>query len=393
VTTYTITNLHAGHTYYIAATAYNTAGNESAFSDEVHISFPANLVPVAENGTLITMQNAHANSVLRASDQNGHALTYRIASNGHKGSAVIINPNIGSYTYIPNHNSTGTDTFTFVANNGSGDSKEATIKVTITPNSSTAYEIAKDRSISRWTVIDKKPSGGVVRNVYDKKHRSRVIELKGNGTKNAYRLRNADGSKWHDSTKLVLQWSMSYSEPFKLYVDVQTTAGQRFITYTSATADRLGNGRYLYFGIGSGAILGQWHTFTRDLQADIERAQPDVRVVEVNGILIRGNLRIDDIKLLEHLPCVDSDADGICDDDEVYVYGTDPLKDDSSDCGISDGYTLDYLGPHWNADADGDGTINLLDDDMDNDGFPDGYEIAHGSDPVNNQSTPPPPGG
>src|SRR5215510_1981189 len=36
-TTYTVTNVSAGQTYYFAVTAYDTAGTESAFSNEVSV--------------------------------------------------------------------------------------------------------------------------------------------------------------------------------------------------------------------------------------------------------------------------------------------------------------------------------------------------------------------
>ena len=45
-TTYTVTNLSAGQTYYFALKAYNTAGRESAFSREVSITLPAAPQPV-----------------------------------------------------------------------------------------------------------------------------------------------------------------------------------------------------------------------------------------------------------------------------------------------------------------------------------------------------------
>ena len=34
-TTYTISNLHSGHTYYLAVTVYDTSGNESGYSNEI----------------------------------------------------------------------------------------------------------------------------------------------------------------------------------------------------------------------------------------------------------------------------------------------------------------------------------------------------------------------
>ena len=54
-------------------------------------------------------------------------------ANGAKGSAVITNPATGAYTYTPNANATGSDTFTFRVNDGTTDSNIATVTVTITP--------------------------------------------------------------------------------------------------------------------------------------------------------------------------------------------------------------------------------------------------------------------
>src|SRR5262247_398781 len=39
-TTYTVTNLPAGQTYYFAATAYDSAGTESDLSNEVSVTLP-----------------------------------------------------------------------------------------------------------------------------------------------------------------------------------------------------------------------------------------------------------------------------------------------------------------------------------------------------------------
>ena len=58
---------------------------------------------------------------------------------------------------------------------------------------------------------------------------------------------------------------------------------------------------------------------------------------------------------------VDSDSDGISDDDETSVYGTNPYNDDTDGDGIKDGAELQLWGSNWNKDDDGDGIINLLD--------------------------------
>ena len=45
----------------------------------------------------------------------------------------------------------------------------------------------------------------------------------------------------------------------------------------------------MFYGLGTGARDGQWHTFVRDLQTDLDAAQPGVIINEVNSFLIRGN--------------------------------------------------------------------------------------------------------
>ena len=68
--------------------------------------------------------------------------------------------------------------------------------------------------------------------------------------------------------------------------------------------------------------------------------------------------------------CEDSDGDGISDPGEGAV-GSDPQDADSDDDGVPDG---SELAP--NLDSDGDGAINALDPDSDNDGLFDGTELG-----------------
>jgi hypothetical protein len=49
--------------------------------------------------------------------------------------------------------------------------------------------------------------------------------------------------------------------------------------------------------LGSDAGDGRWRTYIRDLQSDVDEAQPGIRILEVNGFLIRGSGRVDDIEL------------------------------------------------------------------------------------------------
>ena len=85
---------------------------------------------------------------------------------------------------------------------------------------------------------------------------------------------------------------------------------------------------------------------------------------------------------------VDSDGDGILDNDELDIYGTDPDQMDTDGDGINDGEELKYWGNKWNLDYDSDGMFNLLDTDSDGDGISDGDEIDSGYDPSDGGSTP-----
>ncbi len=93
---------------------------------------PVNDAPVAQDGTLTAVKNTPKDGVLMASDVDvGDTLTYSIVGDGALGQAVVTDAATGAYTYTPNPDVTGTDSFTFIANDGLEDSNIATVTVTI----------------------------------------------------------------------------------------------------------------------------------------------------------------------------------------------------------------------------------------------------------------------
>jgi fibronectin type 3 domain-containing protein len=81
VTTYTVTGLADGQTYYFAATAYNASGSESGYSNQVTFSASSANSPPSTPSTPTGPSSASVNSTVTfstsASDSNNDTLTYR----------------------------------------------------------------------------------------------------------------------------------------------------------------------------------------------------------------------------------------------------------------------------------------------------------------------------
>jgi putative surface-exposed virulence protein len=165
----------------------------------------------------------------------------------------------------------------------------------------TVYSNAGSGSIDGWDVFDADPGGALISNVYDDERESNVIELAGSGLNNGYRLRSSTFSNWQNGSQFVIAWSMNCAEDFVIYVEVKTTAGTQYLQYEPLDVDYLGTKSPVRFGVGSGAKDEEWHTFVRDLLADLKRAQPTVSILQVNSFSIRGSGRVDDIKLRQTL--------------------------------------------------------------------------------------------
>lgn len=104
---------------------YDEAGNITL------VTAQGNHPPVAQDGTISTNEDTPVSAILSGSDADGDPLTFSIVTNGTIGSAVITNPATGAFTYTPNLNKVGADSFTFRVSDGKQQSNLATVKVTI----------------------------------------------------------------------------------------------------------------------------------------------------------------------------------------------------------------------------------------------------------------------
>jgi hypothetical protein len=251
------------------------------------------------------------------------------------------------------------------------------------------YEDGENGDIAGWDVYDNDPEGASISNIQNPDGNGRVIQLSGTGTANGFRFRNPDGSWLNNGGHRILEWHMNFSENVIVYVAVQTAQGFRYLTYTTADHDSLGEGNYIYHGLSSLASDGAWHTFARDLEHDLQEAQPGNTLEAILGVLVRGSGLIDDIATANELPVeLDNDGDGLTDKDEMTLYGSSPYLVDTDGDSLEDAVELTLWGERWNHDPDGDGVVNLLDFDADNDGIHDGLEVRLGTDPADAADVP-----
>ena len=159
------------------------------------------------------------------------------------------------------------------------------------------YEGGEDGTIGGWDVPDADPPGAQIANVYDEDRQGNVIELTGSKTLNRFRLLSDHFTRWGNTKDFVVEWNMKYSEPYVVLLEVRTTAGKRFLSYLPSNDDLPGSEQFVRFGVGDSTKDGRWHRIVRNLQNDIEKAQPGVKITSVDSFSIRGSGRVDDITL------------------------------------------------------------------------------------------------
>ena len=89
----------------------------------------ANDPPVAQDGSASGTEDTPINGTLVATDVDSESLTYRLGTQAAHGT-VVVNAD-GSFSYTPAQDFNGTDSFTFLANDGAVNSNTATVSLAI----------------------------------------------------------------------------------------------------------------------------------------------------------------------------------------------------------------------------------------------------------------------
>lgn len=102
-----------------------------------------NSPPQADDQNVSTEENTFVNITLTGSDPDGDLLTFSVQSGPTNGSLSGTAPNL---TYTPDPGFNGSDSFTFLANDGQVDSNTATVSITV--NAVNDPPVAEDQSVS-----------------------------------------------------------------------------------------------------------------------------------------------------------------------------------------------------------------------------------------------------
>ncbi|HIJ84656.1 MAG TPA: tandem-95 repeat protein, partial [Magnetococcales bacterium] len=107
--------------------------------------------PVADTPTIMAGQTL--NATLSVSNADGDTLAYRIVTNGSKGVVTLTNAATGTYTYVPNPGAYGTDTFTFIVNDGIADSQAVTVTVNVDVDAAVSFAESAQRVLDGHTAL------------------------------------------------------------------------------------------------------------------------------------------------------------------------------------------------------------------------------------------------
>jgi YVTN family beta-propeller protein len=117
------------------------ANDGTADSNTATVSIKVNAPPVANNQSVVTNKDVAKAITLTATDADGDPLTYSIVSGPSHGTLGTLTG--ATVTYTPASGYTGSDSFTFKANDGSADSNTATVFIKVN-----APPVANNQSVT-----------------------------------------------------------------------------------------------------------------------------------------------------------------------------------------------------------------------------------------------------
>lgn len=122
----------------VTITAKNTNNQSAQGTVNVGIVWQSNNVPVVKDAVYSVINTSVLTGTLNGTDADANPLTYRITSQPTLGNVVQSVYGGATFVYTPRAGATGSDTFTFVANDGLDDSSPATVSIRVLPSESSS---------------------------------------------------------------------------------------------------------------------------------------------------------------------------------------------------------------------------------------------------------------
>jgi|GEM_PF-4899032 len=123
------------HTYTLAASYTVTLTVTDNASGQAQTTTVLTVIdatpPLATGASFATPQDKSLTASLSASSKSGAQLSYRVTSPPATGAVTVTDPASGMFTYVPQAGAVGPVSFGFKANDGSADSNEATVTITV----------------------------------------------------------------------------------------------------------------------------------------------------------------------------------------------------------------------------------------------------------------------
>jgi hypothetical protein len=124
--------LYTGRYYARVSPGTNTVGAGDYLLSISKLCYAGgNVPPVADNQAVTVMGDVPTPLTLTGSDTEDDPITFQVASQPLHGLLSGLNPMTGDIMYTPAHGYIGTDSFTFIANDGTNNSAPATVSITV----------------------------------------------------------------------------------------------------------------------------------------------------------------------------------------------------------------------------------------------------------------------
>ncbi len=167
----------------------------------------------------------------------------------------------------------------------------------------TLYEDAEDGTTLGWIVYCNTSGNASISNI-EENAQNHAIRVQGAGLGDGYKLLLPNGERWQDINHNTIRWSMKYSENFTVYISARTTKGHRYFVYKPIEKTEGLVNQSIKVALGLSAKDGTWHTFTHNLEEELDRFESNNHLESIEAFLIRGSGDIDNIETLNHQPMV-----------------------------------------------------------------------------------------